>query len=114
MVIEGGIPLFGRIIVRVEGVVPVSIHGDVYFDLTVRILPHDDEDGLRESDCGDEEEVGGSGGKGEVIVGEWAIREPAYQVRLPNHLCEGRIPQRGDILEVMFIAQQASEVVYLS
>ncbi len=106
--IEGGIPLFGSIDVFVDGVNTVSIHGDVYYDLVVRILPPEEEGGEDEPDEVDVDAADA------VQVGDWQVRQPSYQVRVPNHLCTERIPVMGDCLAIMFIAQQASAVKFLN
>lgn len=110
--IEGGIPLFGTINVLVNRVTTASIHGDIYYDLVVRILPlpkqGEDEEEMASDDNANNDDDDA------VKVGDWKVRQPGYQVRLPNHLCLNRVPMVGDCLTIMFIAQQASSVEFLS
>ncbi len=110
--IDGGIPLFGSIEVLVDGVTTVSIHDDIYYDLVVRIIPMaevttDDND---EKEPDEEIDVDGVDA---VQVGDWQLRQPSYQIRIPNHLCPERVPTVGDLLAIMFIAQQASAVEFV-
>lgn len=59
------------------------------------------------------EEANESNEDDSVRIGEWSIRQPSYGVRVPGHLFTEREPQADDCLEIMFIAQQASEVELL-
>jgi len=88
--------MFGSLAVQVQSVQPVSIHDDIYYDITVRILPTDDEQPEN------------------TIDNQWQIREPAYQLRIPNHLCTNRTPKSGELLEITFIAQQPTELTFIS
>jgi len=123
----GGIPLFGNAVVQVIEVRAVSIHGDMYHDAVVRLVPVDEleeelggdsiedlqEDELVDSEEGVESNSEGLDDPDAVRVGEWTIRQPSYQLRIPQHLCE-RDPKPGDLLNILFIAQQASEVEFLT
>jgi len=104
---SGSIPLFGRARFRVYDVVNVSIHGDMYFDLIVRIISAEGEAELSSDELGEGIE------DDEVRIGEWSIRQPSYQVRVPGHLFSDREPCAGDRVDIMFIAQQASELEFL-
>jgi len=94
MVIQGGIPMFGSIAAQIQSVQPVSIHDDIYYDLTLRILTDEQLETQNQNSLN--------------------IREPAYQVRVPNHLCPNRTPKSGDLLEITFIAQQPTELIFIT
>ncbi len=112
--IGGGIPLFGPALLNVIDSRSVSLHGDVYFDVVVRIVMEDEEDdqpGANGEAEGSDDSISPDGEH--VQIGEWTLQQPAYQVRLPAELCTQE-PKAGDVLEIMFIAQQPSEVHFLT
>jgi len=78
------IPMMGRLEVEVVEVAPVSIHGDVYHDVTGRIRVAGSDDEPR-----------------------------AARLRLPSHVTRARVPEPGDRLEVSLLMGQIDGVRFL-
>ncbi len=80
------LPLMGTFEGTVVGVAPVSIHGDVYYD--VLLWP------------------AGS----PVPEDEASIRSGATHARVPSHLCDGQPPRPGQRLRLAMLLGQVSGV----
>ena len=78
------LPAFGNLKGKVLQAQPVSIHGDIYYDLIMEIMEIMELDGQTER---------------------------GVKLRLPNHLCE-RPPAPGDCLTLNFLLQQVNSVAF--
>jgi hypothetical protein len=81
------LPAFGNLKGKVLQAQPVSIHGDIYYDLIIEIM-----------EIMEIMELDGQ-------------TERGVKLRVPNHLCE-RPPAPGDCLTLNFLLQQVDSVAF--